>query len=111
MNKSYMQLVFFVLDSSTDVDFTKIGNEIVELRGAVQAVRNLPMPAVAKSDEGRSVYVTFNELLQRDADKLSDAVTAKDRPKMEALLTKIGKTCDDCHRFFRVEVVKDPRIK
>src|SRR5687767_3762302 len=44
MNKSYTQLVFFVLDSATDVDFAKIDVEAKELQGAVAAVRALPMP-------------------------------------------------------------------
>ena len=104
MNKAYTQLVFFVLDSSTDIDFAKIEHEAKELQGAVVAVRELPTPAMVQSEEARSVYSTYNDVLQRDADKFFQAVVAKERPMMEATLTKIGKTCNDCHRFFRVDV-------
>jgi cytochrome c556 len=109
MNKSYTQLVAFVLDSTTDVDFDKIEKESTELASAVKAVRSLPLPSMAQSEEARSVYTTYNDVLQRDTDKFVDAVTAKDRPQMEALLAKVGKTCTSCHKFFRVEVKDAPR--
>ena len=104
MNKAYTQLVFYVLDSSIDVDMAKIETEATELASAVEAVRALPMPSMVQSAEGREVYVTYNDVLQRDSDKFAAAVKAVDRPQMEAMLTKIGKTCNDCHRFFRIEV-------
>jgi hypothetical protein len=104
MNKSYTQLVFYVLDSDIDVEPAKLQHETEELRAAVEAVRALPMPPMVQSDEAREVYVTFNDTLQRDSDVFAAAVAASDRPKMEATLQKIGKTCNDCHRFFRVDV-------
>jgi hypothetical protein len=107
MNKAYTQLVFYVLDSTADVDFAKIQAETEDLKGAVGTVLSLPTPAMAQSEEARSVYRTYNETLQRDTNRFAEAVGAKDRPQMEGLLSKIGKTCNDCHRFFRVDV-KDP---
>ena len=104
MNRSYTQLVFYVLDSDIDVDPAKISHEAKELQGAVAAVRALPMPSMVQSNESREVYTTYNDVLQRDADKFFAAASSSDRPQMEALLTKIGKTCNDCHRFFRVDV-------
>ena len=104
MNKSYTQLVFFILDSAIDVDMAKIETETAELQSAVGAVRSLPLPGMVQSEEAKEVYVTYNDVLQRDADKFAVAVKAGDRPQMETMLTKIGKTCNDCHRFFRVDV-------
>jgi hypothetical protein len=104
MNKAYTQLVFYVLDSASDVDFAKIEHETQELLSAVGAVRGLPTPSMVQSAEALEVYKTYNDVLQRDADKFNAAVKTKERPQMEGALTKIGKTCNDCHRFFRVEV-------
>lgn len=104
MNRSYTQLVFYVLDSDTDVEPAKITQEAKELQGAVAAVRALPTPPMVQSNESREVYTTYNDVLQRDADKFFAAASSADRAQMETLLTKIGKTCNDCHRFFRVDV-------
>ncbi len=104
MNKSYSQLMFLVFHSEGDSDFGKIEIESDQLRQAVVQVRGLAMPPVVESDEGRSVYSTYNDILQRDTDRFAEAIAQKNRPEIEGLLTKIGKTCDDCHRFFRVEI-------
>jgi hypothetical protein len=104
MNKSYTQLVFYVLDSASDIDFAKIEEETQGLLSAVGAVRGLPTPPMVQSAEALEVYNTYNDVLQRDADRFYTAVKAKTRPEMETALTKVGKTCNDCHRFFRIEV-------
>jgi len=104
MNKSYTQLMYYLLDSAAEADEAKVTDETKNLQAAVAAVRALPMPQAAQSEESRSVYSTYNDVLQQNVDKFAEAVAGKDRPQMEAMLGKIGKTCNDCHKFFRVEI-------
>jgi cytochrome c556 len=109
MNKAYSSLVFQILHSTTEYDYARITADGAELRQAVQRVLDLPPPPVAESEEARSVYLTYNQTLQRNADKFSEAIAQKNRPEMETLLTKIGKTCNDCHKFFRIEIENETK--
>lgn len=108
MNKAYTQLMFHLFHAETDTDFGTLAMEAEQLRETVAKVRALPKPPRVQSEQSASVYVTYNDLLLQQADKFVAATAQQNRPEMEALLSKIGKTCNDCHRFFRVEI-PDPK--
>ena len=42
----------------------------------------------------------------RDSEQLNDAVARRDRPRTEKMLQKIGNTCSNCHRFFRLKDIE-----
>lgn len=109
MNKSYSQLVYFVFHGEGEPDFAKITAEGHELRSAVDSVRALQMPAMVTTEEARSVYRSYNDTLQRDSERFGEAIAAKDMARMRTVLDKIGKTCNDCHHFFRVKIEDAPR--
>jgi hypothetical protein len=51
------------------------------------------------------VFLTYVDAMVRDAEQLSLAFEARNRPGMEQVLQKITRTCNDCHHFFRLKLV------
>ncbi len=51
--------------------------------------------------------MTYVDSLVRDSELLSQALTARDRPRMESVLQKITHACNDCHHFFRLKVIAE----
>lgn len=104
MNKTFSALNVLVFHSEGDIDFAHVAEQALELQSAVERVRALPTPSMVQSKESLQVYLSYNQNLQRDADKFVAAVNAKDRRTMETMIKKISDTCGDCHHFFRIEV-------
>jgi hypothetical protein len=76
------------------------------LRNGIAKVRAMVNPPV-QTAEAREVFLTYVDSLVRDSELLSQALVAKDRPRMENVLTKITHTCNDCHHFFRLKLVEE----
>jgi cytochrome c556 len=108
MNKVFSALIFQVFHAEGDLDFAAVNQQALDLQQVVVSVRNLEMPAVVTSEEAKQVFFTYNDALQRQADKFVDAVGRHDRANMEGLLTTIGQTCNQCHHFFRLDVKDAP---
>jgi cytochrome c556 len=108
MNKVFSSLIFQVFHAEGDVDFAVVKQQALDLQQVVVSVRSLEVPAVVTSDEAKQVFFTYNDSLQRQTDKLVDAVGRHDRANTEGLLTNIGQTCNQCHHFFRLDVKDAP---
>ena len=104
MNTHYSKLVYLVFHAEGGPDFDAITQESVHMTEAIQRVLDLPPPTVAQSDQGKEVYVDYNQKLKRDNDRFVAATESKDIGTMSTTLTKIGDTCSACHHFFRVDV-------
>jgi cytochrome c556 len=104
MNASYSRLMYLVFHAEGDPDFASIAKEGAALSDAVRDVLSLPVPAVAQSEQGRAVYLDYNNALKRDNERLVEATAQKDIASISTSLTKIGETCSACHNFFRVEI-------
>jgi hypothetical protein len=103
-----MFLVFHADETSEDgeLDYTRIGVPVATLRTGIAKVRAMMNPPV-QTTEAREVFVAYVDSLVRDSELLSQALTAKDRPRMESVLQKITHTCNDCHHFFRLKVIAE----
>lgn len=108
MNKVFSSLIFQVFHAEGDLDFAAVNQGAGDLQQVVTTVRHLEMPAVVTSDEAKQVFFTYNDSLQHQADKFAEAVGRHDRANMEALLTNIGQTCNQCHHFFRLDIKDAP---
>lgn len=101
-----MFLVFHAEEASPDgeMDFDKIALPATTLHKGIAKVRSMLNPPV-ETAEAREVFLTYVDSMVRDSVTLSSAVAIKDREKMETVLKKITKTCNDCHHFFRLKEV------
>ncbi len=103
--------VYFAHDGELARDaeppYPDIAQPTAALRAGLTKVRFLPdLPA--STPEAREVFVAYIDGLLHDSDALADAIADRDRPRTEALLTKISVTCNDCHHFFRLAVDDTP---
>lgn len=101
-----MFLVFHAAETSEDgeLDYAQIGVPVATLRTGLAKVQAMVNPPV-QTAEAREVFLTYVDSLVRDAEALSAAFDRRDRPRMENVLQKITRTCNDCHHFFRLKVV------
>jgi hypothetical protein len=109
VNQPFSALMFLVFHSAEanpdgDLDFVEIGVPVKTLRNGITKVRAMVNPPV-QTAEAREVFLTYVDSLVRDSELLSQALVAKDRQRMENVLTKITHTCNDCHHFFRLKLV------
>jgi len=107
VNQPYSALVFGVFHSENGVDYAAIATPLEVLRSGIAKVRDIADPPVETS-EARSVFFTYLESLARDTEKFHSAVARRDRSGIEAALVRLGKTCNSCHHFFRLEIQDTP---
>lgn len=103
VNQPYSALVFGVFHSENEIDDATIATPLEALRSGIAKVREIVDPPV-ETNEARSVFFTYLDTLAHDTEKFRNAVTRHDQPSMEAALLKLGKTCNSCHHFFRLEI-------
>lgn len=103
VNQPYSALVFGVFHSENGIDYAAIATPLEALRSGIAKVREITDPPV-ETNEARSVFFTYLDSLAHDTDKFRGAVGRRDQPGMEAALVRLGKTCNSCHHFFRLEI-------
>jgi hypothetical protein len=111
VNQPFSALMFLVFHSDEasedgQLDFARIGMPVTTLRTGIAKVRAMMNPPV-QTAEAREVFTTYVDSLVRDSELLSRALADKDRPRMESVLQKITRTCNDCHHFFRLKVIAE----
>lgn len=107
VNQPYSALVFGVFHSENGIDYVAIATPLEALRSGIAKVRDIADPPV-ETNEARSVFFTYLESLAHDTEKFRSAVARRDQPSMEASLVRLGKTCNSCHHFFRLEIQDTP---
>ena len=107
VNKPFSKLTFFVFHSDGDFDFKEIAKTTAEFHAGIAKARAFPDPPV-ESEQGREVFATFLEHLDRDCNQLSTAIQDRDGRKMRHLLGKLSRTCNNCHHFFRLDIADSP---
>jgi cytochrome c556 len=103
VNQPYSALLFGVFHSEDGIDYAAIAAPSAVLRAGIAKVRDIADPPVA-TNEARSVFFTYLESLARDAERFHSAEVHRDQPSMEAALERLGKTCNNCHHFFRLKI-------
>lgn len=109
VNQPFSALMFLVFHSDEvsedgQLDFARIGAPVATLQTGIAKVRAMMNPPV-QTAEAREVFTAYVDSLVRDSELLSQALTDKDRPRMEGVLQKITRTCNDCHHFFRLKLI------
>jgi hypothetical protein len=101
-----MFLVFHAAEANPDgeTDFDAIAVPATKMRNGIAKVRSMLNPPV-QTAEAREVFLTYVDSMVRDSEAFTQAISIKDRTKMETVLKKITNTCNDCHHFFRLKVV------
>ena len=107
VNKPFSKLTFFVFHSDGDFDFDEIAATTAAFHAGIAKARAFPNPPV-QSQQGREVFATFLEHLDRDCNKLSNAIAQRDGRRMRVLLGKLSRTCNNCHHFFRLDIADSP---
>jgi cytochrome c556 len=107
VNQPYSALVFGVFHRETGIDYAAIATPLEALRSGIAKVRQIADPPV-ETNEARSVFFTFLESLAHDTERFRGAVARRDEPGMEAALVRLGKTCNNCHHFFRLRLQDTP---
>jgi hypothetical protein len=107
VNKPFSKLTFFVFHSDGEIDFTEIAKTAAEFQQGVAKARAFPDPPV-ESEQGREVFGTFLEQLERDGKGFTAAVTQKDARGMKMLVARLSRTCNNCHHFFRLDIADSP---
>jgi cytochrome c556 len=107
VNKPFSKLTFFVFHTDGEFDFNEIAKISTELQHGIAKARAFPDPPV-ESEQGREVFATFLEHLDRDANKLVDAVAKRDARTMRSSIARLSKTCNNCHHFFRLDIADSP---
>jgi hypothetical protein len=107
VNQPYSALVFGVFHGDNGIDYSAITIPAEALRAGIAKARDIADPPAA-TNEGRSVFFTYLDSLAHDAGRLQGAIVQRDQPSMEAALNRLGKTCNNCHHFFRLEIRDAP---
>ena len=107
VNKPFSKLAFFVFHSNGEYDFAEIARATASFHAGVRKIRAFPDPPV-QSQQGREVFATFLETLDRDCTRLSQAIAQQDPEQMQSLLGRVSRTCNDCHHFFRLDIEDSP---
>jgi cytochrome c556 len=107
VNKPFSKLAFFVFHSDGEFDFAEIARTTAIFHAGVKRVRAFPDPPV-QSQQGREVFATFLETLDRDCTRLTQAIGQRDSQQMQSLLGRVSRTCNDCHHFFRLDIEDSP---
>lgn len=58
----------------------------------------------AQTEEGRQVFFTFAESVDRSTEKLVAAIGAGEQTTAAAQVEQIADTCNNCHHFFRLKI-------
>src|SRR5882724_10023244 len=107
VNQPYSALVFAVFHGEGGIDYPALATASEVLRTGIAKVRDIADPPVA-TNEARSVFFTYLDTLAHEAERFHSALVQHDPPGMEASLTRLGKTCNHCHHFFRLAIQDAP---
>jgi len=107
VNKPFSRITFFVFHSDGEFDWVEIGRSTTEFQAGIAKAKAFPDPPV-ESQEGREVFATFVENLESDSNKLAEAIGARDSRQMQVVISRLSKTCNNCHHFFRLDIADSP---
>lgn len=112
VNESFSALSFQVFHAEDDdLNYTAIRAPIARLRGGLSKIHAVLAPGTVASDEARTVFFSFVGNMERHAAVFADSLERKDRAEMTSSLSRIAKTCNDCHHFFRLDQLQDVPVQ
>lgn len=108
INPAFSRLSFLMFhgdDMETDEAALKaeLGRHANSLRQAIGRLRSWSR-VPAQTEEGRQVFFTFAESVDRSAERLVVAIGSGERTSAASQLEQIADTCNNCHHFFRLKI-------
>ena len=108
INPAFSRLSFLMFHGdSVEADPAVLDLELAQhaasLRAAIARLRAWTR-VPARSDEGRQVFLTYAESVDRSTDRLVQAIARGERSSAAAQLEQIADTCNSCHHFFRLQI-------
>jgi cytochrome c556 len=108
INPAFSKLTFLVFhgeEMQEDVNAvrTEMQRAATTLRGSISQLRDW-QELSNQSDEGRQVFNTYATSVDRQAQKLFDAIAGKDNDTAASQMQEIADTCNNCHHFFRLRI-------
>jgi hypothetical protein len=73
------------------------------LRGSIGQLRDW-QELSNQSDEGRQVFNTYATSVDRQSQRLFDAIASRDNDTAATQMQDIADTCNNCHHFFRLRI-------
>lgn len=108
INPAFSKLTFLVfhgdeLQEDPNAVRAEMQRAATTLRGSIGELRDWP-ELQTQSNEGRDVFNTFAMNVDRQAQKLVDAIASRDADTAANQMQDIADTCNNCHHFFRLRI-------
>lgn len=108
VNATFSKLVVFIFHSDTlEMEPEALKAELRRagqtLKGALARVREWNDPPT-QSPEGREVFYTYANSVDRATQRLVDAIERDDNAAAATEMEQIANTCNSCHHFFRLKI-------
>jgi hypothetical protein len=109
INPAFSKLTFLVfhgeeLQEDPNAVRAEMQRAASTLRTSIGELRDWRELTMMQSTEGREVFNTYAGSVDRQAQKLVDAIAARDNDTAAAQMQDIADTCNNCHHFFRLRI-------
>ncbi len=109
INPAFSKLTFLVfhgdeLQEDPNAVRAEMARAAGTLRTSIGELRDWRELSMMQSMEGREVFNTYAGSVDRQAQKLVDAIAARDNDTAAAQMQDIADTCNNCHHFFRLRI-------
>lgn len=109
INPAFSKLTFLVfhgeeLQEDPNAVRAEMQRAATTLRGSISELRDWRELSMMQSLEGRDVFNTYAASVDRQAQKLVDAIAARDTDTAATQMQDIADTCNNCHHFFRLRI-------
>ncbi|MGE0398281.1 MAG: hypothetical protein AB7T06_16375 [Kofleriaceae bacterium] len=108
INPAFSKLTFLVfhgeeLQEDANAVRAEMQRAASTLRGSISELRDW-RELSTQSAEGRDVFFTFAANVDRQAQKLVEAIEKRDADTAMTQMQDIADTCNNCHHFFRLRI-------
>lgn len=108
INPPFSRLSFLVfhgdeVEADADALRAELETNAALLGQALARLRALPS-VPTRTEEGRAVFFTYADSVERATAQLGRAVAAGEQAQAAAQLERIADTCNSCHHFFRLQI-------
>jgi hypothetical protein len=109
INPAFSKLTFLVfhgdeLQEDPNAVRAEMQRAATTLRTSIGELRDWRELSMMQSIEGRDVFNTYAASVDRQAQKLVDAIAVRDNDTAATQMQDIADTCNNCHHFFRLRI-------
>jgi hypothetical protein len=109
INPAFSKLTFLVfhgdeLQEDPNAVRMEMQRAATTLRGSISQLREWPEVSSSQSPEGREVFYTYAASVDRQTQRLFEAIEKRDNDTAATQMQDIADTCNNCHHFFRLKL-------